>query len=583
MESKGRAAPRGGATDGPPARFTLLVFLLALIVRLVYLAEIAKSPTFRIPVIDSATYDEHARSLLASGIFGPRFFWQGFFYPFYLATVYLITGGSMLAARLVQIVLGSLLCAGVYRLGARMFGRGAGIAAGVITAVYGPLVFYDVEILDAGFSAIWAVALVALVLRAERAGNLGIGFLVGVCGALGAVTRATFLPFLIVACVWLAHVWRRDAGGRVAGARLGLVAAGFLVIAFPVALLCRGATGDFNFLAQSGPINLYIGNNPESERTIMIRPGAEWRELTRMPTVKGSMSDAEDRRVFVRLFLDYVRKEPGSYLAGLAEKTAQFASSRELPRNDDLYLARLYSRLLSVLVWKAGRFGFPFGALLPLALVGIVRFWRRIPIPVYLFLILYPAAIIAVFVSGRYRVPVAPILAIPAGAGLLYTVDLVREQHWRAAALAVAAMCAVGAATSAAGPFTVERYNYAAEAHTVVGFELMKQNRMGEALGELAEALRLDPDWADAHKYSGIALAQMRRHAEAAEHLRAALAREPDSYLLRYYLAVTLLNLGQRDEARELLEQARDAAIAAKEDELVIEIDRLLRPLAAQK
>jgi tetratricopeptide (TPR) repeat protein len=318
-------------------------------------------------------------------------------------------------------------------------------------------------------------------------------------------------------------------------------------------------------------------------KKIMIRPGAEWRELTRLPMVKGSMSDAEDRQVFTRLFLDYVKKEPGGYVSGLARKTAQFFSSRELPRNDDLYIARRYSSLLSALVWKAGRFGFPFGILLPLALVGIVRYARRIPVPVYLFMILYPAAIIAVFVSGRYRAPIVPILAIPAAAGFLFVVELIRARRRVMAGAAIAAVCVVAVATSATGPFAVETYNYEAEMHSIVGFELMKQKRMPEALDQFSEALRSDPNWGDAHKYTGLIMSQMRRHAEAAEHLRAALAQEPDSYLIRYYLGVTLLNLGRTGEGRELLEQARSGAVAAKEDQLVREIDKVLSSLSARK
>jgi 4-amino-4-deoxy-L-arabinose transferase-like glycosyltransferase len=560
------------------------VFAVALVVRVIYLVEYSKSPTFRVPIIDSATYDEHARALLATGTFGQQFFWQGFFYPFYLAIVYLVTGGSMLAARIVQIILGSLLCAGVYGLASRIFDRRTGIAAGLIAALYGPLIFYDVEILDSGFSAIWALVLVLLILRAEGGASLWLAFVLGLCGALSTITRATFLPFFVVAFVWLIYTWRRGAmKWSAVAARGGLVVAGFLVVALPVAGLCHKATGDFNFLAESGPLNLYIGNNPDADKTIMIRPGAEWRELTRLPMVKGSMSDAQDRKVFTRLFLGYVKSEPGSYVKGLAEKKVQFLSSRELPRNDDIYVARKYSGLLSVLVWKAGRFGFPFGILLPLAIVGVVRYWRRIPVPLYLFLVFYSAAIIAVFVSGRFRISIVPILAVPAGAGVLYLLDALRSGRALAAAGTIAAIAVVAAASSLAGPFPVEKYDYEAEMHSIVGFELMKEKRVLQAVEQFNEALRIDPAWGDAHKYLGLIMSEEHRPAEAAEHLRKALAAEPDSYLLRYYLGVTLLNLGKTDEGLPYLQEARDAAVAAKEDRLVSEIDRVLKSVEARR
>jgi 4-amino-4-deoxy-L-arabinose transferase-like glycosyltransferase len=573
---------RGGPGGWTFARTAFLVFALALAVRLVYLGEIAKSPTFHVPIVDSASYDQHARLLVEKGIFYQRFFWQGFLYPFFLAVVYFLTGGSMLAARLIQIVLGSFLCAGVFHLGSKLFDRRTGVVAGVIAALYGPLIFHDAEILDTGLSAVWAVVLILLFMKTRESKRLWPGLFLGICGGLSVVTRATFLPYLVVACGWLLFSWRaRSVRPALAAARGGLMLAGFLAVTIPVAQLCYKSTGDFNFLSESGPINLYIGNNPERDRTIMIRPGSEWRELTRMPTVKGSMTDSEDRDVFTRLFLDYVKAQPADFVKGLVEKSVQFASSRELPRNEDMYVARKYSRLLSALTWKAGGFGFPFGILLPLALAGIVRYRKRIPAPVYGFLLLYPAAIIGVFVSGRYRIPVVPVLAIPAAAGALYLVDLVRAKRLSRAAAIAGAVCAVAAATSVAGPFAVEKFDYEAEMHTIVGFELMKQNRMDAALAELSETLRLDPASGDAHKYIGIIMGRERRHAEAAVHLRAALAQEPDSYLIRYYLGVTLLNLGKRDEAISLLERARVDAAAAKEGQLLGEIDKVLKSAAA--
>jgi len=215
--------------------------------------------------------------------------------------------------------------------------------------------------------------------------------------------------------------------------------------------------------------------------------------------------------------------------------------------------------------------------------VGLARNLKRIPIPVYLFVILYPASVIAVFVTGRYRMPVVPVLAVLAASGAWYLVDLMRAKRMRAAAAVIGIIAAVGAASSVAGPFAVERYPFEAEMHSAVGFELMKLNRPDAALGQFAEALRLDPDFGDAHKYVGIIMSQHRRHAEAAGHLYKALAQEPDSYLIRYYLGVTALNLGKRDDAVALLREARAGAADAKEDRLVGEIDRLLSTVAPGK
>ena len=99
MASKRKQPPRKGTGGRRLPRTALIIFALALAVRLIYLGGISRSPAFHVPIIDSATYDQHARLLVAKGIFYERFFWQGFFYPFFLAVVYFLTSGSMLAAR----------------------------------------------------------------------------------------------------------------------------------------------------------------------------------------------------------------------------------------------------------------------------------------------------------------------------------------------------------------------------------------------------------------------------------------------------------------------------------------------------
>jgi tetratricopeptide (TPR) repeat protein len=186
-------------------------------------------------------------------------------------------------------------------------------------------------------------------------------------------------------------------------------------------------------------------------------------------------------------------------------------------------------------------------------------------------------------VSGRYRIPIVPILAVPAAAGALWCVDLVRARAWRRSAIVAGAVCVVAAGASAAGPFAVEKFDYEAEMHTIVGFELMKQNRAREALAEFSETLRLEPNDSDAHKYVGIVMSGQRRHAEAEIHLRKALETKPDSYLIRYYLGIALLNEGKRDEAIARLREARAGAAAAREEQLLKEIDKVLGSLAEKR
>ena len=110
------------AVNEPKTRLSTLalaVLLGALVVRLVVVFQSVDNPSFHYPVVDAGAYDQIARGLADSGTLSPRLFWQPFFYPVFLATIYLVSGGSIIAAKIVQAILGAFTCYLVLLLGRR--------------------------------------------------------------------------------------------------------------------------------------------------------------------------------------------------------------------------------------------------------------------------------------------------------------------------------------------------------------------------------------------------------------------------------------------------------------------------------
>jgi len=575
-----KAGTKKRTGDSASKRRTLTffaVFLLALSARLIFMAQVSDSPIFRFPVIDAETYSDHARALAENGTFREGFFWQGFFYPLVLAGIYKIAGYSILAAKSFQFILGAVTAGLSYLLGERVLGRRPGIITGVIIALYGPLIAFEGQLLATCWAAFWSVSLVFLFIAAKGTKSFPLLLLLGLVCGLSIITRATFAPFAAAGLVWLIFVTARAGAppSRIA-ARVSMVIAGALVILIPVSLASLENTGDFNPLPQSGSLNLYIGNNPEAEETILIRPGMGWRELIREPEIHGASSNSEKKEYFSGLFFDYVKSEPGGYLAGLGRKTAQLLSSRELPRNLDIYLFGKYSSLYSILNWKVWKFGFPFGFLLPLAVVGIFALRSRIPLPVYLFLALYSVSIIMIFVTSRYRVAVVPVLALPAAGGLDAIIGRARRADYKKAAAAVSAVLILAIVFSLAGPFAVEKIDYEAEMYCNVGFVLYRADRLEEAARYLAMALETDPSYGKASKYLGLTLSRMNMRERAVEYFSRALRSEPDSYFLHYYLGVNLLELGRKEEALPHLKRALVLAEPFKEEFLIDNLRKLI-------
>lgn len=506
------------------------VFLLALVVRLLYLWDSHDNPTFLVPVLDSMSYDLSARGLVGGEGLGVIFFWQPFFYPAFLSAMYWIGGSSIVFAKIAQAVLGAVTCLLTWRLGQKLFGRGVGLAAGIIVAFFGPLVFFEGELLASGWAAFWSVALVLIFLRTAERMTVPYYFLLGLCGALSTLTRPTFIPFLAAGCVWLGiAVWRSSRRWILLVRGAAAAAAGFLLLVTPVAIANLQSTGHFGFLPASGGINFYIGNNPDYEETVTARPGSEWSHVMDLPQRRGVYEpDMWVRQgVYLDEVADYIRSEPASFVAGVGEKSLQVVSSREIPRNVDLYDFRKWSFVLSVLARKIGPFGFPMGLILPFAVVGIVFGLRRIPGVLLWGLGLYCVSIALVFVSARYRVAMAPLILCLAAAGGGLVVQMILQRRWGRLSLASVCMVATVLLATLPGPFAAERIDYGPEISYGVGRSLARRGRVAEATEHLRATIRLNPGSGDAHANLAYMLETLGRRDEALEHYEEALALNP--------------------------------------------------------
>lgn len=561
------------------------IFILALAVRLFYLYESSDNPTFSLPIVDSNHYDMVARTFVAGKGMDKDFFWQPFFYPLFLSIVYSFSGSSIVWAKIIQAVLGAISCLLTWRLGCRLFRPVVGLIAGIITALYGPLIFIEGELLGEGWAAFWSVVLLLLLLRIELSGKVSenrapgktrlsgtkatvatrstsmwVYLILGVCGALSAITRPTFVPFLAGACLWVMlqdfRLHRRWA--EITGHALTIMA-GFIVIIMPVAVQSHRVTGEYGILPQSGSLNVYIGNNRTMCQTIMARPGLDWEQLCSLPERNGIKDLREKRRYYYRQVYDYILHEPWSFCKGTILKTMQFLSSRELPRNLSIYLFHRWSGFLSVSVWKIGGFGFPFGVLLPLAVVGLICHRKEVSTSLILYLCLYSASIIVVFVSGRYRSPIIPAMSVLAAAGCCALAKWLRHRQWKPLGVAVGGGIGLAVATSLPGPFCMETQQFEAELHHFVASSCLERKGSNDLIvSECRTALKLRPDYSEAHNNLGTALADMGKTDEAIAHFREAIRLRPDHNGAHYNLGKALAGLGHKEDAlREYREALR--------------------------
>ena len=418
-----------GSKPHRPWRDIALVAGVALVARALYFAARASTDSFQLPIVDAGLFDKAARAFAGGRPTSPDdWVFHGVGYPALLGAIYTAFGPSVLCAKALQLAFGVGTTVLTYLVARDIFDRPIALIAGLVVAVYAPLIFLEGELLDAGWTALFAIALIFTTLKIARTLRWQWGLAWGVVAGAAILVRATFLPYCLLVLGYLAIINARR-NGRYPWPSV-LAAAG----AMSVILLCGAygtfaESGRFTVLPSSAGLNLFLGNNVNQCATLSLRPGLDWDLLERLPRSQGAVGLWSENDWFRRRVLEYAVHSPGSFVAGLARKAGALVVSREIPRNEDVYLFRSDSLILRAGLWRLGSFGFPFGLLFSLAALGAVAERRRVPWAIWLFLASYAAVLISVFAVGRYRIALIPPLAILAGAGAMSLATALRERR----------------------------------------------------------------------------------------------------------------------------------------------------------
>ncbi|MEW6755564.1 MAG: tetratricopeptide repeat protein, partial [Candidatus Latescibacterota bacterium] len=332
-----------------------------------------------------------------------------------------------------------------------------------------------------------------------------------------------------------------------------LVGAGVFLAIAPVTLRNWAVGGDLVPISHNAGVNFYLGNNPDYERTVGIRPGKEWAWLVEMPEREAGLQrpSAKSSYFFARA-LDYITSDPVEYARLLLYKTYLFWRGDEIRRNLDLYVARQDSRLLWVLLWKHG-LAFPFGLVAPLALVGLFAFWRS-PVGrtvegrlLLLFVLTHMVSVVLFFVTSRYRLPAVPLLLLFAAWGARSALAPGRRL---VAGVSLGALLLV--ANAGAGAMDPEPEP---QHHFWLGWAYEQQGMRAQAMREYRAALRGSPDHENALLRLGALYSAQQQHYAAMEVYRRFLQHYPASERARFLLANAHLQVEQYGQAIAVYEE----------------------------
>lgn len=556
----------------PPWGVVVVLFLVALGVRLLFWAEWNRAGILALPVVDAMTYDIAARGILTGTWPGPSAFWQAPLYPFALAGLYEICGWNWAAARFAQAMLGATTCVVTVAVARQLVPFRVACGAGWICALYGPLIYFEGQLLRSTLATLLLILWIWLLQLAwtgspsgrdgHRQRGLWLWSLVGLALGVSALCRENALILAPALAVALATSSRQGPPLRrsLAIAAMGM---GVLGAIAPVTLHNLRHDSGKVLISSSGGLNFFIGNNAEAVRTEQIRPGRHWDDLVARPRREAGATEPSARSAFFYAQARrWIREDPAGFLRNLGRKTVALLSAHEQKRNQDLYEAREASWVLRALMWRAGGAGFPFGLVAPLALVGLLgltgllgRHGRNHRLGLLgLITVVYAAGIVLYLPAARYRLPLVPLAAILAAWAVYGGWHAWRahraaraEGHrsgelwrWIAALLGCAVLCNGGWVVATDNP---------AEQRYLRGTALLELERPAEALQQFEAAVALDPS--DAEAWTNLAALRgsagdSRGALEAAEH---AVAAAPDEARGHGNLALALASLGRQDEA----------------------------------
>ncbi len=557
----------------------VLLVLLGLIVRIGFLVEHARSPSFGVPTLDQKYYDTVARMLLAGEDLHELHGFRPLLYPMFLAAWYTVGGAwGIDLALFVQHLLGVATGVLVALLGARLFRhRLSGVVGGALFLLAPVPLYFEGELLiEPAYTFLICLGLL-LHLRAARTGGARGGWLWMLCGALmvlASQARANILIFMAVYPLFALWRWWHSRERSALSPLLGL--AGGLAMAIPWGFVNMKQSDHFHLVPNAGGVAFYLGNKrtadgmvPEQGRRISYGERYQdsvevWarEEYEAAMRAQGRVPETDPMaisRYWTRRGLDEIKAAPAAWLRLMAKKTWLTFWNAEIPNNkafaflqeDYVWLRWLPVRWVVLLMlapaglWAAARWGNRDALFILLVYAG-----------------LYSAGNIAFFICDRYRYPVWPVMAVIAGGGLLAGLQAVRLRRVRAGAWILAGM-ALMAALSLPNWFGARLPSFARDYlfRSIAGYT---RGHFPEALADIDRSIELDPADATAFHHRGNVLFALDRFAEAGAAYEQTLKLSPGEGGIWNNLGVTLEKLGRTNDALQAFHQATECKPPSK-------------------
>jgi 4-amino-4-deoxy-L-arabinose transferase-like glycosyltransferase len=410
----------------------VLLFAAALLVRLIHFFFVRQYDPFfhgADPIFDMGTYCNWAKSIAGGDYLSAKFtkggpFFFGPVYPYFLSLFFIGGSGHFQFIHLAQGLIGSVVPVLVYDASRHVFSRPVPVIAGILAVCCAPVIFYEQVLLMEGLVyALYAVLFWCLIRGANSDQKIGWYAAAGFTAGVLTLARSNLLLLLPL---FLVLIWRdyRALPGSTRKAMAAFILPCLFVLAASTARNVA-VSGRWVVTTSNGPMNLYIGNAPDSIGSLDLPDSADFliqrygdqEKVPWMTELKERISD--NPLYLIPLFL---------------KKFYIFWNSYDPADNVSYYAFRPYYPLIRLN---------PVGWLLLVSLgfMGAVltrKFFKK-QVIFYLYVLGFSVSIALVFVLGRYRLPVLLPLYAWSAAAILQVVNFVQQKRFREVSASLAA------------------------------------------------------------------------------------------------------------------------------------------------
>lgn len=467
----------------------LIIFGIALSIRLFYLSEIKDHPFFTNPQLDSQHYDDWAWGIAQGNwIGGDKAYWASPFYAYFLAIIYRIFGHNYVVVGVLQVFLGSVTWMATYWIGEELFSKRVGIIAALIGAFYSYSIFMDGELLKNSLAAFTTTLAILLVLKAKKKDSSALWLISGLNLGLTVLSQPNVLLFIPLFISWGVD-WKRRGRRDIVSICAFIFGAAFIIS--PATIRNYIVEKDFVLVTYNGGINFFQGNNIESDggaltsKLYKLIPQREEERTRGVPekSLGRKLKSSEISKYWFFLGKRFIYENPKTFVRLTFKKFLLFWNWYEVPNNVDYYFVKRSSTVLSLPLIS-------FGIISPFVIVGLflsLGNWRGHLLS-YGIVLIFMFTLVLFYIIGRFRLPIVPFLCVYAAFSIERLYAYFKERDYKKTFIVIIAIILMGVVAN------LNILKYPPEhSQKILGNIYMKNEMYRDAVAEYKNALKAFP------------------------------------------------------------------------------------------